>query len=321
MKKLYFIGLCLLQMIASDAFAQSIVTQRDSEKLIPISATSFPDYFPIAYGSDQGSYSKLFSIFAPAMEKVAKSGNYKIEYILNQNYTDAISSVRRGEVDVLLGMYYATKQYSGLEYIYPAVLNNPVYIMMLPHNIAKVSKPEDLKNLRGVYIKAEYFSDYMLSNFKNYHMQAEETALKAYEKLFTGEADYIAGSYYYNYAEICRQGLRDYVSFSKAPLWNMPMFIGVSKASRQHVKVSKILKKYAADNTFRQMISNTLKELVQKTERESQGVVPPMFVKKTAADEKTPADEQIQTTEPLLEETTETPADAQALVTENNTTE
>ena len=290
MKKVLWILLFLLQILPSVVSAQSIVTNKKESRTSTINITSFPDYFPIAFTAKEGNYDILETVFTPAMKQIAEAGNLEFKYILKKNYNDAVTDVRRGEIEILLGMYYDTRQYSGLEYIFPAVLNNPVYIIMRPENIDKVSKPEDLKNLRGIYNAREYFSDYMQDNFKSYNIQPVETALEAYEKLFTGQADYIAGGYYYNYAEICRLGLRDYVSFSKSPLWNMPLFIGVSKASKQHAKIGKFLKQYAADEKFQQNINDTLKKLIYRIEVESQGVVPPMFVKKED-NTTTPADE------------------------------
>ncbi len=290
MKKVLWMLLFLLQIFPSGVSAQSIVTNKKESRTSTINITSFPDYFPIGYTAKEGNNQILETVFTPAMKQIATAGNLEFEYVLKKNYDDAVTDVRRGKIEILLGMYYGTRQYSGLEYIFPAVLNNPVYIIMRPENIDKVSKPEDLKNLRGLYIAQEYFSDYMRDNFKNYNIKPIKTALEAYEKLFTGEADYIAGGYYYNYAEICRLGLRDYVSFSKTPLWNMPLFIGVSKASKKHVQIGKLLKKYVADEKFQQSINDTLKELIYQVEVESQGVVPPMFVKKEDG-AKTPADE------------------------------
>lgn len=290
MKKVLWMLLFLLQIFPFDVSAQSIVTNKKESRTSTINITSFPDYFPIGYTAKEGNYQILETVFTPAMKQIATAGNLEFEYVLKKNYDDAVTDVRRGKIEILLGMYYGTRRYSGLEYIFPAVLNNPVYIIMRPENIDKVSKPEDLKNLRGLYIAQEYFSDYMRDNFKNYNIKPIKTALEAYEKLFTGEADYIAGGYYYNYAEICRLGLRDYVSFSKTPLWNMPLFIGVSKASRQHAKIGKLLKQFAADEKFQQSINDTLKELIYRVEVESQGVVPPMFVKNEDGT-KTPADE------------------------------
>ena len=290
MKKVLWMLLFLLQILPSGVSARSIVTNKKESRTSTINITSFPDYFPIAYTAKEGNNDVLGTIFAPAMKQIAMAGNLEFKYVLKKNYDEAVTDVRRGEIEILLGMYYGTIQYSGLEYIFPAVLNNPVYIIMRPENIDKVSKPEDLKNLRGLYIAQEYFSDYMRDNFKNYNIKPIKTALEAYEKLFTGEADYIAGGYYYNYAEICRLGLRDYVSFSKSALWNMPLFIGVSKASRQHAKIGKLLKQFAADEKFQQSINDTLKELIYRVEVESQGVVPPMFVKNEDGT-KTPADE------------------------------
>ena len=301
MKKIWLILLFFLQMLAFEAVAQSMVTTKKDTRLNIIEATSFPDYFPISYIEQKGNYTYLHTIFEKTMEQVAKMGNLQIEYVPKKDYAKAVADVRRGEIDILLGMYYDTELYSGLEYVFPAVLNNPIYIMMLPQNISKVNKPEDLKNLRGLYISSEYFSDYMQNNFKNYNIQPAKTSLQAYEKLFTGEADYVAGGYYYNYAEVCRLGLKNYVSFSKTALWNMPLFIGVSKVSKNHTKMVKILNKFIAGGKFQQDINKTLKEMVYQAELKSQGVVPPMFVKKATANDKTPADEMQQTENKTVE--------------------
>ncbi len=290
MKKFLWVLLFVLQIFPLETSAQSVVTKKKDSREIIVRATSFHDYFPISYVTKE-SGNELMTVFTPVLEQVAEMKNLKFKYVSPKNYDNAVIDVRRGATDVLLGMYYDTKQYSGLEYIFPAVLNNPVYIIMRPENIAKVSKPEDLKNLRGIYISKEYFSDYMHDNFISYNIQPVETALKAYEQLFTGEADYIAGSYYYNYAQMCRLGLKDYVSFSKTALWNMPLFIGVSKASQQYAKIVPVLKTIVAEESFSQNINNTLKEFIYEAERKSQGVVPPMFIKQSTGKELTPADE------------------------------
>lgn len=258
-----------------------------------LTLTSFPNYPPIAtteYDDRNAEY--LQTIFDDALQEFAKLGEFKLIYILSENYDEAINVVRRGNVDVLLGIYYGTKRYSGLEYVYPAVINNPINIIMLPQTVAKVKNTNDLKKLKGTYSNEEYFSDYMLKNFESFNIKPTETTLSAYEKLFSGEVDYIAGTYYYNYAKVCELGLKNYVSFSQAALWSMPMFIGVSKASPKYKRIGAFLKKTVTRPEFSQKINKALKDKVKEIEIKSQGVVPPEFIRKNITGELTPADEQ-----------------------------
>ena len=140
MKKVLWMLLFLLQIFPSGVSAQSIVTNKKESRTSTINITSFPDYFPIGYTAKEGNNQILETVFTPAMKQIATAGNLEFEYVLKKNYDDAVTDVRRGKIEILLGMYYGTRQYSGLEYIFPAVLNNPVYIIMRPENIDKVSK-------------------------------------------------------------------------------------------------------------------------------------------------------------------------------------
>lgn len=150
-----------------------------------LTLTSFPNYPPIAtteYDYRHAEY--LQTIFNDALQEFAKLGEFKLIYVLSENYDEAVNVVRRGNVDVLLGIYYGSKRYSGLEYVYPAVINNPINIIMLPQTVAKVKNTNDLKMLKGTYSNEEYFSDYMLKNFESFNMKPTETTLSAYENFF-----------------------------------------------------------------------------------------------------------------------------------------
>lgn len=278
----------VLLLMPGLASAQSMVTDKQSSRSWEIRATSFSDYFPFSYPDKTSSYVELQSIFNKSLKAYADFANFNLKFIYKPEYENAVIDVRRGEIDILMGMYYNTKQYSGLEYIYPAALNNPVHIAMLPHNLDKVHNAEDLKSLKGVYISEEYFSDYMIDNFKSFGIEPVDSPFSAYEKLFTGEADFVAGGYYYNYSMVLQLGLKNYVAFSKKPLWNMPMFIGVSKASRHHNKISATLKKYIVSDKFKRGIEDSLKKVINEVEQSSQGIVPPKFVRAEQSVEQTP---------------------------------
>lgn len=302
MKKLGLWIFLLAQILTSMCYAQSMVTTKQDTKKSFVLAGSFPDYFPISEVVKERSFPVLNTVFNDAMEQFAEVGNFKVEYSTETDYEKTLINLRQGQTDILLGMYYDTKMYRGLEYIYPAVLNNPVHLIVVAQNQDLISSSEDLLKYKGTYIKTEYFSDYMLKNFKNNNITASDSVMDAYKKLLTGEVDYIIGSYYYNYVKVCELGLKNYVTFSRSALWNMPLFIGVSKASKYYKRISSILKKLAVDDKFTASINNALIAKVKQAEVDAQGVVPPSFVREQKQGELTPADQREQNKEQAVEE-------------------
>ena len=71
-----------------------------------------------------------------------------------------------------------------------------------------------------------------------------------------------------------------YRSYIKSPLWDMPLFIGVSKTSRHRKSLYATLTKMLSNKQYEQEMKQHLIETIQRIERENAGVVPPAFVKK-----------------------------------------
>ena len=182
-----------------------------------------------------------------------------------------------------------------MEYIFPAVLNNPIHLVTTPDKILNIKNVQDLKKFKGIYVQNEYFSDYMITNFKNYNLTPVPNSEEAFKMLLTGESDFMLGSYYFEYAEAIRLGLKPYIVFSNQPLWNMPLFIAMSKInSNPSAKaIHTRLHKAASNEAFRNQIIKTLKQRIENFEQKSQGIVPPMYVRKSLENELTPADEKM----------------------------
>lgn len=291
MKKICLLIGLMIQILPTICWSQSLVSMRKDSAKTAVTASSFSDYFPISEVVIREGYPAYDMVFDGAMEQFSKVGNFSVQYNAEKDYRKVLMNIRQGKTDILLGMYHDTKIYRGIEYIYPAILNNPVYLIVAPHNQHLISSSEDLIKYKGTYAEEEHFSDYMLNNFKNNKITASPTSFEAYKKLLTGEVDYIIGSYYYNYAKVCELGLKNYVSFSQSALWNMPLFLGVSKASKNYKKIGSILKKLATDDKFSASINEALKSKVKEAEIKYQGVVPPSFVREAKPGELTPADE------------------------------
>lgn len=288
MKKLILLLLLCLSFLCRASVAQYSVTSEVEHKKTTLKYVLVPNYPPISYVSDRGD---TLSVFDKALDGFARAGNYELEQKKASDYKNLLQLIRRGNVDIVVGDYFDAEREFYEAFIYPAVLNNPIHVLALPQNIDKIQTLDDLKNLRGVYAQTEFLSNYMINNFKRYGIKSVETPLKAYEMLFIGEADYVIGSYYYNYIQTLLSGLKNSIAFSKGALWNMPLFIGVSKASLNAKRIKGHLEKYVVRDIFKNDLEQALKEYVSQIEIQSQSIVPPMFVKSQGADDITPADE------------------------------
>ena len=267
------------------------VTEQKTNQYLKIKSTSYPDFPPFSYLQQEGVIEYPVSIFFVAFEDALSTNNVYTEYNFLSSYNDNVEQTRIGKTDILLGVYNETqngfKNFDHIEYIFPAVLHNPVNLIMLNGKQTKIKNIDDLKNLRGIYVSSEYFSDYLYDRFKYLNAKPVNSALKAYEQLFLDKADYIIGSYYYHYVSALQNGLKNYLSFSKKPLWNMPMFIGISKKSKYFNRLKILLSKKVAEPSFADKIKEELKKQVHKFEQHTTGVVPPSFVSDSAPEEQT----------------------------------
>jgi len=296
MKVFFKIVLISASILLFEKNAISQVTEHSSFDNIIVQVTSYNDFKPFSYAYKKKNHVYNYCVFEEPLNKILKLNNIKTKFYSNKSYNENIQDLKEGKSDILLGMYNETqskvKIFSHIEYLYPAILQNPVHLITIPGN-KKITQINDLKKLKGHYISKEFFSDYVLEKFNDYGITPIDDILQAYEKLFLGEIDYIVGSYYYQYVQALQYGLKNYISFSKKPLWTMPMFIGISKKSDNYNRLKILLSKKINEKSFLEDIENELKNHIQAIETNTIGIVPPTFVLKTETNVLTPADETI----------------------------
>lgn len=282
----------LLAFFSLEKNVYSQISEQKSNKKAIICATSYPDYIPLSYYDDKNGF---YNIFEKALKDILHTNNLSIQIYTQPTYVENIQKTKTGNCDLLLGIYNETqnkiKEFEQIEYLYPAIIQNPINLVMLPSNISKIKSMNDLKKLKGIYISKEYFSDYILEVFSNYDIKPEENANKAYEKLFLGEIDFIVGGYYYNYIQTIKLGIKDFVSFSKKSLWTMPMFIGLSKKSPHYKRLKILLSKKIIDKSVSEQVEEEIKRKISIIETDYIGIVPPSFILKQDKNILTPADE------------------------------
>lgn len=282
MKKLLVSSMMLALMLLWAAAGSAFVRYEDKhpKKVREVRITGFLDYAPFGYTEhpEEKLYGKFFTVFQPMIDTVQQENNLKILYELSKrNFPAQVQEVRRGDIDVVLGAYHQTELFRGLELIYPAALINPVTVFMLPTRIDEVKSVTDLKKLKGVRTSKEVYSDFVEQQLQEYDIETVDNSYDLFERLFTKKADYILISQYYGLIEASKLGLRGQISVAKQTLWQIPMFIGVSKLSKERKMISQKLTRYLEDPKNQEIIKQNLIRIVDQAEADAQGVVPPTF--------------------------------------------
>ena len=249
-----------------------------------VKIVGIPDFPPFAYyeNVDERTY-KFHSVFLKPVLNVLKK--YKINYKIPNMDSEIASSVKlllikakSGEAEMFIGAYSDTKLFSGLEIVYPAAISNPIHLIGLSDIHEKIKNYGDLKNLKGIACKTEYFSDFVLRKFKELNVTLVETPYEAYETVITGKADYMLGSLYYNRIMASRYGLEDYLTYSNNPIFKIPFFISLSKVMPVMSEYKKVLQEEFAKPEFAMAVKQQILEEVNKEIEKNSGIVPPSFI-------------------------------------------
>lgn len=279
--KNFFYFLCLSAFVFSCSEANALVKEKTNtiSQAIYISATSFTDYPP--FGQQNSNNSRINTIFTPFLNILSENGKHSIDVRGGEEYKTLVSNVVEGKISVLLGAYYDTRLYDGLELLYPSIVNNPIVAVTLTDGEFNITNKKDLKNLRGAIDSREHLSDYVQREIKKLNVKKYDDSHKLYEQLFVGNIDYILTSRYYGAIEQAKMGIRNMVNMPKTAIWDMPLFVAVSDINNNSKKTSNTIKailKQEGDNLKKQ-VNQLIIDTIRKTDEMYHGAVPPSFVK------------------------------------------
>lgn len=235
--------------------------------------TSFPDYYPLGR-TTSGHYEGLFDEFLLDFRTFA---NFTAELFRDDDYVETIRRGAKGRADIILGMYSDTSIYGDLKFIYPAAIDNPVHLVMLPSRIGEIKKTADLKNLKGAIDSREHWSDFVRDQMENFNLEKVDNSYDLYGKLMRGEIDYIFTTYWFGMAEMMKLGVQNLVTVSKKSIWNMPVFIGISKISVEREYLSHNLTQWLSKPEVRNKIKQRAIDILHQIEEENKGTVPPSY--------------------------------------------
>ena len=282
MKKIMLtVFICVFTLITFDE-ALSFVRyeEKHPKKVTEIHMTGYIDYAPFGFvdSPNEVVYGKFHTLFKPMIDQFIKNANLKMHYDLQQRTVDdLIQKVRKGEIDFMVGAYHQTEMFKGLHLLYPAAIYNPITVFMLPNRIHEIRSTADLTKMKGVRNTNEVFSDFVEGRVAELNPIMVDSSYAAFEKLFTKQADYIITSYYNGMLEAIKLGIRHQIAPAKQTLWNIPMFVGVSKTSRYREMISKRLTAWLNDKKNIEMLKDNMQEIINDFEKRYQGVVPPSF--------------------------------------------
>lgn len=255
-----------------------------------------PDYPPFSYYDDNKIY---HSVFLKPLHDFAVKRHIELELFIEnhtqiKNLKKALFLTESCQNQLFIGAYPETKMFHKLHLLYPAVISNPIHVITLPDTNEKITSAADLQKLKGAAIKTEYFSDFVMRKIQPLNLYYAETPLEAYEKLFTGEVDYIVGGLYYNKMEASKYGIEQYLSYSKNPIFKIPIFLATCPKMPRLPAFEKAMKEEMSKPEFAESIKSIILNVVNKTLEKNSGIVPPAFAKKVVDE---PSEEELKAQE------------------------
>ena len=244
-----------------------------------INISGFNDYPPFGYTYQNGKNIEWRSVFQPIVESMLIEIKKEVDYQTYSQITDkAISeAILTGDIDLFFGAYNQNNRFDKLVMFYPSIISNPITFFVLPAKMSTIKNVEELQKLKGVRYSGEIFTDFIEEKLKNWNIEKVDTIYELFEKLFTKQADYILSSYYFGFIEAVKLGVSHQIAFSKTPIWNIPVFVGVSAKSPFGGTINYHIKRYFEDPKIISAVKTRLQEIINEFELEYSGVVPPAF--------------------------------------------
>lgn len=281
----------LLINVTTIALAQhnSMVQRIDylSDTLSIVGRNDFPPFS--SYKTDNGNIF-LQSVFLRPLQKAMENHPAKLEPVVFNYYnhpdlTNLAFKTQFGEYNLYIGAYADTKEYKGLSLIYPAVVSNPIHIITLPENATQINNIEALEKLRGLVVDSEIYNNFSQRKINELKVEHVATPLEAYEKLFTKQADYIIGGLYYHRIMASEYGLDTFLSYSKKPLFKIPVFIAMSKTTPKFSLYERAFQEAFTNPAFGNAVKEEILQVVEDILAQNAGIVPPAFVQKAESAE------------------------------------
>jgi polar amino acid transport system substrate-binding protein len=182
------------------------------------------------------------------------------------SWENAQRAARKGQADVISGLYKNDERTRYLNYIDPPFMADPVVVVVRKGEGFSFKKWEDLKARRGVMnageSRGDRFDAFMKKELTVFREQGVE---RAFEALLNIEADYLITGLYQGKNEARRLGISAKVEFLPIELETADVYVAFSKKSKCYQALSSgfaaRLKAAVEQGTVRQFLDSAEKQL------------------------------------------------------------
>ncbi len=143
-------------------------------------------------------------------DKIAKNLGIRYTSTGYVSYQKAVNALKRGELDLLIGVYTPGGIGRGTQPVYPSFFKNLFAIYYPNDRSFPAYSFESLEGKKGIIRREENIYPLFSSHVRDgLNISLVNTAKKAFEMLMNGEADYLIGSPYSVEAELRRYKLHE----------------------------------------------------------------------------------------------------------------
>ncbi len=216
--------------LAGSSLAGAAAQAAPEQTCTKLVITGHPSYPPVAWAA-QG----VIVGAAPALVS-AIAGRLGVKEVVSKDYGSwegAQDAARKGEADVIFGIYRNDERAKYLDFIEPAFMADPVAIVVRKGESLAFAEWGDLNGRKGVTNAGESYGD-VFDGFmaKNLTVARAAGVDKAFAALLDKQADYMIIGLYPGRDEAKRLGLAEKIAFLPKALLSSPMYVAFSKKSK-----------------------------------------------------------------------------------------
>ncbi|HBO59795.1 MAG TPA: hypothetical protein DD624_07800 [Alphaproteobacteria bacterium] len=157
----------------------------------------------------------------------------KIESVFFDSEEELRRAVLEGKVDLIFTTFYQGGDKTGLDFIYPAYFGNPLTVISRADKKVEVADIAELKGMLGVIRREEGVLPLIQGKLPTDTKVIEVDGVDAaFDKLLSGEADFMISSPYSVIAESRLRKNKDKLHIQSKPLRPVKLFAAFSKMSK-----------------------------------------------------------------------------------------
>ncbi|MCQ2914931.1 MAG: ABC transporter substrate-binding protein [Alphaproteobacteria bacterium] len=192
-------------------------------------------------------------------------GIEKITEVMYDNSEDLRHAAQKGAVDIVFTAFYDVKTQASMDLIYPAYFGNPINLFSLKENPIEYNEPKDLVGKMGAVRKEETTYSLVRGILPTDTKIIEIEGAKAtFEKLLSGEVDFVITGRYAGIAEAKAMGIYDKLYVAKNPVRALKFFAAFSKLSRCTEFKPYFDKEFHKYFTNKEELKNRMKKYIDK---------------------------------------------------------